>query len=130
LHKLTVECKTILESYQSSIEKHQFKAKSKFEDSLKPLSKTLKQEEKQGKKTRNERSPRNKNHENYLTLAAPPLARPCLDAWSCHPARPGRANFLADLCWWLVGRTAVCLNERSCLACFVLVALFFVLRLP
>ena len=40
-----VECKTILESSQSSIQKHKLKAKSKFEDSLKPLSKTLKQEE-------------------------------------------------------------------------------------
>jgi len=56
----------------------------KFEDSLKPLSKTLKQEEKQGKICGMERSPKEKNCEHinpgqrpHGTVVPPGTASPC-----------------------------------------------------
>ena len=53
----------LLNLHKSPIQKHKLKAKSKFEDSLKPLSKTLKAKRKRkGKKNRRmKKSPENKN---------------------------------------------------------------------
>ena len=96
------------------------KAESKFEDSLKPLSKTLKQEER--KEKCGIKTPRKENRETTLSRASTPLARPCSVARSCHPARLGRATFLAGWsCWCSSARP--CLHARPCLRPFCALSL-------